>query len=103
MDESGHEFYGKYVHFGWNWHTEDNVRYNSCGGGDDAYVDFYYIPETVLFDAEVSSENAVTWAQIYSLGGLNGGYYCVGGYCTASVCTTQAPGSNPASINLYTP
>jgi hypothetical protein len=82
--------------------SPNNVRWNSCGGGDDAWVDYYYINENELWsnDLGVWSNNPVTGGHIIQHGGLDGGYYCVGGSCTISVCSTQAWGSDPWSVRL---
>lgn len=101
--EEGSGHWGRYVGGGTYWKGEDNVRYNSCGGGDDALADFYYVPEDSLFQPLVSSYNGTTWAHIYQSNGLDGFYYCVGGYCTVSLCTTQVPTAQPSSLSLYWP
>ena len=82
--------------------SSSNVRWNSCGGGDDAWVDFYYINETELWsnDIVVWASNWITSNHISRNNGLNGGYYCVGGACTISVCSTQLFGSNPSSVRI---
>lgn len=80
----------------------NNVRSNSCGGGDDAWADYYYVNENYLWNNKIRvwADVFTSWAHIEANGGLDGGYYCVGGYCTISVCTTQEPGANPWSVFL---
>lgn len=103
--EEGSGHWGRYINGGQYWKGANNVRYNSCGGvnNDDALADFYYVPETSLFQPLVSSYNGTTWAHIYQNNGLDGFYYCVGGYCTVSLCTTQVPTAQPSSLSLYWP
>lgn len=102
--EEGSWFYPR----AWPWQSGDaqtpnNVRWNSCGGNDDAYVDFYYVPENYLWNnvLRVWATNAVSSTHIAANGGLDGGYYCVGGSCTISVCSTQESGANPWSVYLF--
>lgn len=91
----------------WPWDFGDaflawNVRWNSCGGGDDAWVDYYYINENEFFANRfrVWATNPVSSAHIALHSGLDGGYYCVGRFCTLSVCSTQEYGANPWSVYL---
>ncbi len=103
--EAGSWFYPR----AWPWQSGDaqyasNVRWYSCSAGyDDAYVDYYYVPESKLWGNKlrVWATNVVSSAHIVQNGGLDGGYYCVGGYCTISVCSTQVPGANPWSVYLF--
>jgi len=102
--ESGSWFYPP----AWPWQSGDaqtpnNVRWNSCGGGDDAWVDFYYVPETDFLNNKLRTwaTNAVSSTHIVQNGGLDGGYYCAGGSCTISMCSTQLYGSNPWSVYLF--
>lgn len=102
--EEGSWFYPR----AWPWQSggaqvPNNVRWNSCGGGDDAWVDFYYVPENDLWSniLRVWATNAVSSTHIALNGGLDGGYYCVGGYCTISVCSTQEYNANPWSVYLF--
>lgn len=94
----------------WPWEFGDaqlanNVRWNSCGGddNDDAWVDYYYVPENYLWNHKlrVWANNVVSSTHIVAWGGLNGGYYCVGGHCTISVCSTQITGANLWSVYLF--
>jgi hypothetical protein len=90
----------------WVWdsghvRSPNNVRWNTpCGGG--VYADFYWIPEWEVWNVanRVYSHNVVTWAHIVWHNGLDGGYYCVGGQCTISLCTKDTAGANPWSVRL---
>lgn len=78
-----------------------NVRWNSCGGGDDAWVDYYYINENELWSGDIAvwawNVGSRTHINNQNPPGLHGGYYCVGGLCTISVCATQLL-SDPWSV-----
>ena len=78
------------------------IRRWSCGGGDDNWVDFYYVPETELWsnDIVVGSWDGGSDAYIrFRTSGLRGGYYCVGGSCTISVCASGEL-HNPRRIKI---
>jgi hypothetical protein len=97
-DESGSWFYPSGEKS--RAHLPSSVAWNSCGGGDDAWAYYYYINENELWtnDIVVAANNIVSQAHIWANGGLNGGYYCTGGLCSISVCTTQVFGSDPGSV-----
>lgn len=104
MMEQGSWFYPRT----WPWQSGDaqlanNVRWNSCGGGDDAWVDYYYVPTHYLFNnvLRVWATNVVSSTHIAVNGGLDGGYFCVYGWCTISVCSTQEYNANPWSVYLF--
>ena len=67
------------------------VRRWSCGGGDDHWVDFHYVPETELWSNDIAVGSwdlgSNNYIRFFSRG-LDGGYYCVGGSCTISVCAS---------------
>ncbi len=82
--------------------SPDNIRSSACG--EDYYVDFYYIPETVI-DAfggatdTVFPPSTTSW-QLDNNNGLDGVYYCVGGSCTVSLCSTSQFGNNPGTLRF---
>lgn len=99
--EEGPWFWEDWDGGGTYYKGEDNVRWWACG--EDHYADFYYVPEDRFFEPVVTSGNGISYAHIEQNGGLHGGYYCVGGYCTISLCTTSVPGSDPTFTLLYWP
>lgn len=76
----------------------NSVQPQACGGGDDYLVSFYGVPEDATWGKKVYATNPTSLAHIYSNFGLDGFYYCAGGSCTISVCTTEF--GDPWSLRL---
>lgn len=94
VESSGGWFYPSGVKSTWRW--PNNVRSAACGGGQ--WVDYYYIDENILWSGNIHvwSNNVLNQLHISNYGGLYGGYYCVGGLCTISVCAKSGVGFDPS-------
>lgn len=83
-------------HYPWGHHSHyrnpSAIATQQCGGGDDTWVYFNFIPENELWgkDLRVGSWNGVSDAYIRHISnGLDGGYVCAGGLCNISVCASE--------------